>query len=135
MTEVAKRVAIAAVVTFVACGTAYGLAVAFLIDENWLGSLIAALAVCFLWGMALRLTDHARGCRKGQMTDLANHRRELILASAADQALDFLVHDRKEDEELPRGEIESAIDTGHVTVDEIANTFRAALVEALGERT
>lgn len=69
------------------------------------------------------------------MTDPTTNRRELILASAADQALELLVYKRKEDEELPRGEIEAAVDAGEVTVDEITNTFRAALVNALGERT
>ncbi len=56
-------------------------------------------------------------------------RRELILASASDAAKDFIDYNRKEDEDLPRGEIQEAIEKGEVTVDEIVETFRQVFIE------
>ncbi len=50
-------------------------------------------------------------------------RRETILAAAEDLAGDFLYYSRKEDEDLPRGAIEEAIESGEVTVDEIISKF------------
>ena len=43
----------------------------------------------------------------------------------------FLYYDRKEDEELPRGEIEKAIANGNVSIDEICQLFRNELVNGL----
>ena len=54
-------------------------------------------------------------------------RRETILATAKDCMADFLYYDRKEDEDLPCGAIEAAIQDGVVTVEEILEIFRAAL--------
>ena len=54
-------------------------------------------------------------------------RREHILASAEDLMSNFLYYDRKEDEDLPRGAIEEAIEVGEVTADELLAIFRAAL--------
>lgn len=62
-------------------------------------------------------------------------RREVIMLTVSDLVADFLWYDRKEDEELPRGEIEDAITAGEVTVDEVVEEFRAKLVERLGEDT
>lgn len=66
------------------------------------------------------------------MTDPLDTRRDLILATAADLALDLVVYDRKEDEDLPRGSVEDAIQAGEVGVGEIVAAFRARLFEALG---
>lgn len=44
----------------------------------------------------------------------------------------FLYYDRKEDEDLPRGEIEAAVETGALTVDDIVERFRVELVQGLG---
>lgn len=54
-------------------------------------------------------------------------RRDLVLAQASDLPANFLYYDRKEDEELPAGEIEAAIAAGEVSVEEIL----APLAEAL----
>jgi ornithine cyclodeaminase/alanine dehydrogenase-like protein (mu-crystallin family) len=56
-------------------------------------------------------------------------RRELILASANDLARDFLYYDRKEDEELARGEIQEAVEKGEVTKEEIIEEFKKQLDE------
>jgi hypothetical protein len=45
----------------------------------------------------------------------------------------FLYYDRKEDEELPVGEIERALDEGEITVDEIIKIFADSLKKGLGE--
>lgn len=58
-------------------------------------------------------------------------RRQLIMDTANDLASKFVHDDRKEDEELPRGEIERAIAAGEITVDEIVTQFRTALTEVL----
>lgn len=51
-------------------------------------------------------------------------RREIIESTLDDLVSDFLYYDRKEDEELPRGEVEAAIEAGEITVDEIVERFR-----------
>jgi len=53
--------------------------------------------------------------------------KELILMYVGDLAADFLYHDRKEDEDLPRGVIEAAIKNGVVSIDEILARFRLEL--------
>lgn len=50
-------------------------------------------------------------------------RREHILAAASDLGKDFMHYGRKEDEELPEGEIEKAIEAGEVSLGEIIGTF------------
>lgn len=54
-----------------------------------------------------------------------------IFNHVSDMILDFLVYDRREDEDLPRGAIEAAIEDGTITVDEIVNNFREELVKGL----
>lgn len=66
------------------------------------------------------------------MTDPDDARRIQILMAAADQALDLVFYDRKEDEDLPRGSIEDAVESGVVGTGEIVAAFRARLFEALG---
>lgn len=69
------------------------------------------------------------------MTEPQDSRRDQILITAADQALDLVVYDRKEDEDLPRGSVEEAVTAGEVTVAEIVEAFRVKLLEVLGEDT
>lgn len=54
-------------------------------------------------------------------------RRDHIAATVSDLVADFLYYGRKEDEDLPRGEIEAAIAAGEVTEDEIVDLFRRKL--------
>lgn len=54
-------------------------------------------------------------------------RRETILIYVDDLLSSFLYYDRKECEELPRGEIEDAVAAGEITVDEMVAKFRAGL--------
>jgi hypothetical protein len=54
-------------------------------------------------------------------------RAALILDTVTDLVSMFMYYDRKEDEDLPRGEIEEAIAFGEVTVDEIVARFRAGV--------
>ncbi len=54
-------------------------------------------------------------------------RRERILDTADDLMGSFLYYDRKEDENLRRGEIEEAISAGEVSVKEILSVFEKAL--------
>lgn len=58
-------------------------------------------------------------------------RRELILATVGDLVGDLLYYSRREDEDLPRGEIEAAVEAGEVTVDEMIDRFREKLEEHL----
>lgn len=53
--------------------------------------------------------------------------KDLILLTVTDLVSAFTYYDRKEDEELPRGAIESAIERGEITIDEIVEHFRAEL--------
>ncbi len=61
----------------------------------------------------------------------ASNRRTHILAVASDAASDFAYYERKEDETLPRGEIEAAIEAGEITIDEIVSEFSRELRRAL----
>lgn len=56
-------------------------------------------------------------------------RREIILAAIRDVAVDFLYHDRKEDEKLPPGSIHEAVAAGEITIDEMVSAFKFALEE------
>lgn len=42
----------------------------------------------------------------------------------------FLYYDRKEDDDLPVGEIEQMVECGEITIDEMVETFRAALTKS-----
>jgi hypothetical protein len=54
-----------------------------------------------------------------------------ILGTVEDMVADFLYYDRKEDQNLPVGTIETAIANGTVSVADIEIAFCAALREAL----
>lgn len=55
-------------------------------------------------------------------------RRDRILLTVDDLVGAFLYYDRKDDEDLPRGQIEDAIATGEVTIQEIVARFQRGLV-------
>jgi hypothetical protein len=58
--------------------------------------------------------------------------KERILGAARDAARDFAYYGRKEDEDLPREQVEDAFHAGLVTVDEVAAAFRGDLIEWSG---
>lgn len=60
-------------------------------------------------------------------------RSDLILNVACDLAADFLYYDRKEDEDLPLGQIEAAIKAGELTADDIVRAFADELTNGLAE--
>ena len=60
-------------------------------------------------------------------------RRQTILDTIADLAANFIYYDRKEDEGLPRGEIEAAIKAGEITTTEIIESFSEHLRSSLPE--
>ena len=61
-------------------------------------------------------------------------RRQHILDTVADLASDFLLYNRKEDADLPRGAIEESVQYGEITVDEIVAEFRSVVAEVCGKR-
>lgn len=58
-------------------------------------------------------------------------RRQHILDTVDDLVTNFLYYDRKEDEELPRGAIEAAIQSGEISVIEIVSYFSDKLKDGL----
>ena len=58
--------------------------------------------------------------------------KETILATVEDLATNFVYYGRKEDEDLPIGAIELAVQAGVVTLDEIIAKFRGALAHLEG---
>ncbi len=58
-------------------------------------------------------------------------RRDLIALTVDDLVLNLMDDGRDDDEDLPHGAIEEAIEAGEVTVDEIVGTFRLGLEEWL----
>ena len=50
-----------------------------------------------------------------------------ILGLVIDVVADLMYYDRKEDDDLPRGAIETAIKDGVITVDDMVAKFRAEL--------
>ena len=59
--------------------------------------------------------------------------KDIILNTAGDLVCGFLYYDRKEDEDLPRGSIQQAVENDVVTVDEIVERFRTELMKGLGK--
>lgn len=54
-------------------------------------------------------------------------RKEVILGVVSDLVADFMYYDRKEDDCLPRGAIEKAIEVGAITEDEIIEKFASEI--------
>jgi len=57
--------------------------------------------------------------------------RDIILKTLDDLVGDFLYYGRKEDEDLPRGAIEEAIENKEISIDEIAAFFKFELIKKL----
>lgn len=57
-------------------------------------------------------------------------RKKIILWTISDAVSKILYYDRKEDENLPVNAIEESIKSGEVTIDEMVECFRVALIEA-----
>lgn len=62
---------------------------------------------------------------------MAKSRRQTILDTASDTMSRFLYDDRKEDEDLRRGEIGKALAVGEVTIEELIAIFKTELIEEL----
>lgn len=60
--------------------------------------------------------------------------KEQILDVVGELALAFLVYDRQEDDDLIEGTIEDNIANGNISVDEIVEAFRFALLDNLPEQ-
>ena len=58
-------------------------------------------------------------------------RREKILAALDTTVANFLYYDRKEDEDLPRGEIEEALANGETSIGELVTWFEVALRQSI----
>lgn len=57
--------------------------------------------------------------------------KDLIKDTIDDLVSCFLYYDRKEDEDLPVGEIEKAISEGIITIDEMVQVFSETLKERI----
>lgn len=57
-------------------------------------------------------------------------RREAILNTISDHVSNLMYYDRKEDEGLGLGEIENAIHSKEITIDEIVDKFRKCIEAA-----
>jgi hypothetical protein len=58
-------------------------------------------------------------------------KRDYVEDVVKDLVAGFLYYDRKEDNELPRGEIENMIKEKLITVDQIVNVFREELEKSI----
>jgi len=67
---------------------------------------------------------------KGKNTE----RRKKILRTTQDLVINFMSYDRKGDEELPKGEIQEALEAGEITLEEIVETFSRELYDYVGVR-
>ncbi len=58
-------------------------------------------------------------------------KRQRLAAIVSDLVGGFIYYDRKEDEDMPRGEIEMMVARGEVSADEIIDMFASELRKAL----
>ena len=58
--------------------------------------------------------------------------KKVVLDTISDLITNFLYYNRKEDEDLPVGSIESMVIDGEITIEEILQAFEKELREALG---
>jgi hypothetical protein len=58
-------------------------------------------------------------------------KKQIIFDTIDDLVESFLWSDRKEDEELGRGEIEASLEDGDITIDEMVERFKNSLTEGL----
>lgn len=59
------------------------------------------------------------------------YRRELILNVIETVVMNFMYYDRKEDEDLQNGDIESAIEAGEISLEEIVQKFKECIEQSL----
>lgn len=59
------------------------------------------------------------------------YRKKLILDTIESVVANFLYYGRKEDEELGIKEIENAVASGEITIDEIVDCFSSHLIKQL----
>lgn len=57
--------------------------------------------------------------------------KKYILGTITDMVSNFLYYDRKEDENLPRGAVEEAVNSGLISVQEIIDKFTSELAAGL----
>lgn len=62
---------------------------------------------------------------------MAREHVEHIDGYISDLIADFLYYDRKQDNNLPRGEIERMVTDGEITIDDMVESFRTHLTEGL----
>jgi hypothetical protein len=60
-------------------------------------------------------------------------KRQTILNTITDMCSDFLYYDRKEDEELSPEDIDDAIESGAITIEEIVQHFKSELEKSFNE--
>lgn len=58
-------------------------------------------------------------------------RKQKILHAVDDLVTSLMYYDRKEDEELPKGAIEEAVENGEVSREELVERFAAGIRRAL----
>lgn len=61
--------------------------------------------------------------------------KQTILNTISDLCSNFLYYDRKEDEELSMEQLNEAVKSGEITVDEMVAEFRKHLEETYGSQT
>ena len=73
------------------------------------------------------------GSADGFIEDSLADKKKLILSTVSDLVKDFLLYDRKEDEDLGEGEIETAIGIGIISPEEIVAEFSKRLQKGLSD--
>jgi len=59
--------------------------------------------------------------------------KEIILDTISDMVTDLFYYNRKNDDELPIGEIEKLIKNGDITIDEMVNEFKNSILNMIKE--
>lgn len=62
---------------------------------------------------------------------MAKDTKQIIIDTITDLVGSFLYYDRKEDQSLPRGKIEKAIEDGIISKEEIVQIFQEELFKSL----
>lgn len=61
--------------------------------------------------------------------------KQTILKAISDLCMDFTYYDRKEDEELSEEQLDEAILSGDITIDEIVAKFKKELEDIYNEKS
>lgn len=80
--------------------------------------------------LTVQLESEKKEVKIPALTEKTN-RKELILGYVEDLIGSLLYYDRKDDEDLRKGEIEEAVEKGEITANDIAERFRSKLFEKL----